>query len=77
MNAKISSSESSLENISTKNRPMNIVDDFNLLMSNAWLEAKEALDEKMPSANKEESKVKLLCDVIMVRHFLFINIDTN
>ena len=37
-----------------------------LLKSNAWLEAKEALDEKVPSPNKE-SKVKLLCDVIMVR----------
>ena len=48
-----------------------------LLKSNAWLEAKEALDEKVPSVNKEESKVKLLCDVIMVRHLLFINIDTN
>ena len=41
-----------------------------LLKSNAWLEAKEALGEKEHSVNKEERKVKLLCDVIMVRGFM-------
>ena len=66
MNAKVASDESALENISIKARPMKIAEEYTLLMSNAWLEAKTALDEENPDKTTEAERVMFLCDVLMV-----------
>ena len=66
MNSKISANESSLENISIKARPMNIAEEYNLLQSNSWLDAKSALDEVNPDNRWEAEKVKLLFVVLQV-----------
>ena len=66
MNAKVSSDESSLENISIQARPMKIAEDYSLLLSNVWLDAKSALDEGIPEDSMEADKVTLLFDILMV-----------
>ena len=65
MGTKIASDESSLENISIKNRPMNIATDYDLLCSNEWLNAKTDLDDNC-SDMPEEGRILILCDVLMV-----------
>ena len=66
MNAKVSSDESSLENISISARPMKIAEDYTLLLSNAWLDAKSELDELVPDDFTEADRVTLLFDILMV-----------
>ena len=66
MNEKLSRNESDLENISIQNRPMNVAEEYNLLMSNAWLEAKCSLDAEMGEDKKEAEKYQLLCEIITV-----------
>ena len=63
MNKKISTNETSLENIAIKCRPMNIADDFNNFVSSVWLEAKQVLDG---SRMGEEKSVRFLTDTMMV-----------
>ena len=65
MGDKVASNESSVENISIKNRPINIRDDYSALQSNEWLDAKVFLDEKFDSL-QEEDKVDLLCKLLKV-----------
>ena len=65
MGAKVASDESSLENISIKNRPMNIATDYDLLCSNEWLAAKTDLDENCPDMS-DSDKVQILCKVLIV-----------
>ena len=65
MGAKVASDESSLENISIKNRPMNIATDYDLLCSNEWLVAKTDLDESCPDMS-DGDKVQILCKVLIV-----------
>ena len=60
MNAKVSSDESSLENISIQARPMKIAEDYTWLMSNAWLDAKSALDEISPDDMRRDDKACLV-----------------
>ena len=66
MNSKVSANESSLENISIKARPMNIAEEYNLLMSNTWLDAKSALDDMVADNVTETFRVILLFDVLKV-----------
>ena len=66
MNHKVAADESHVENVSIKNRPLNIADDYDALITNEWLNAKEQLDtefEEMP----EKLKLILLFKVLMVR----------
>ena len=65
MGKKLAQDESSLENISIKNRPMNIAEDYENLCSNEWLTAKEYVDRK-GNFESELEKVQLLSDVILV-----------
>ena len=68
MEVKIAQDESSLENISVKNRPMNVAEDFLMFNSDEWLDAKTALDSHMDDDSKEAetTKVQLLHDILMV-----------
>ena len=65
MDKKTSSDESSLENISIKDRPMNVAEEFTMMQSNEWLDAKAAVDEIIPESS-ERARLTLLCDVIQV-----------
>ena len=69
MNAQVSSDESALENISIHARPMKIAEDYTLLMSNFWLDAKSALDEIKADDITEAGKIMFLFDVLMVSAF--------
>ena len=55
-----------MENISVQNRPMKIAEEYNVLTSNAWLDAKTALDDLEMDDASESFKVKLLCSILMV-----------
>ena len=66
MGKKIASNESSLENISIKSRPMNVSEDYNLIVSNEWLDAKVELDKLYKRVN-EKDKLEFLCNIIKVR----------
>ena len=59
----MSGDESPLENISIKNRPMMVAEDYYNLCSNAWLEAKMALDEKCAEQTEDEG-LKFLNSVL-------------
>ena len=68
MSSRISRDESDLENISMKVRPMNIVDEFQQICNEEWLEAKMFLDEKIPTEQMDEkTKTVLLAALILVR----------
>ena len=66
MSTKIASDESSLENISIRNRPMNIASDYQNFCSNAWLSAKEKLDKVK---GKEVEKLSFLTWILEVGSF--------
>ena len=68
MGTKVSANESAVENVSIKNRPMNVSDEYHNLCSNAWLDAKTILDEVKGDSviSAELDKVQLLCDVMKV-----------
>ena len=66
MNAKISQDESALENISIGNRPMKVAEEYTLLTSNAWLDAKTELDRFFGEDQEEENKIKLLYATLIV-----------
>ena len=72
MNAKVSSDESALENISIQARPMKIAEDYTLLMSNFWLDAKSALDDVKADYITEAGKIMFLFDILMVSPTLII-----
>ena len=63
MDAKISARESTIENVSIKNRPMNIKEDFSELCSGPWQDAKGDIDNY---SVQEADKLQFLCDIIMV-----------
>lgn len=68
MSTKLSRDESSLENVSIKNRPMNITAEYQQLCSEQWLEAKTAVDEATKSTRyTEKDKLKFILDIFMVR----------
>ena len=64
MSQKISTNESHLENISIKDRPMNISAEYEELVSGQWLTAKTELDEYTDA--EEAEKIKLLREVLTV-----------
>lgn len=67
MSTKLSRDESSLENVSIKNRPMNITAEYQQLCSEQWLEAKAAVDEATKTrGNTEKEKHEFLLDIFMV-----------
>ena len=70
MEAKVSADESALENICIKSRPTTIANDYELLCSNEWLAAKQALDD-YAEHNREEQKLKLLCRVLVVSYLIY------
>ena len=51
---------------------MNVAEEYSLLMSNSWLDAKSALDETDPDEKWEAEKVKLLLVVLQVNN-IFIS----
>ena len=71
MEVKISRDETNLENICVKNRPMNVAEEYQMFCSDAWLDAKSALDDFMdnPSKESEMERVALLHDILMVLSF--------
>ena len=68
MSTKISANESAVENVSIKNRPMNVADEYQHLCSNAWLDAKTTLDKLTDDSDisAKLDKLTLLCDIIKV-----------
>lgn len=75
MNNKMSSDESSVENVSIRDRPMNIAEDLYNFCSNEWLEAKMALDEKYKG--DEENLLRFLNAVLMVSVIFGVSIGYN
>ena len=63
MNSKVSCDEGALENIGIKNRPMKIAEEYQLFLSNDWLEAKERLDN---SNVPNEIALKTLVSIMKV-----------
>ena len=53
---------------------MNIAEDYNLLQSNSWLDAKSALDDSYPEDKWEAEKVKLLFVVLQVGCHLVVQV---
>ena len=72
MNQQMARDESDLENISMKNRPMKIMEDYHLFCSQEWLEAKTTLDEWVEENGSgkftETDTCTFLTDGIIVRH---------
>ena len=68
MEVKIAQDESNLENISVKNRPMNVAEEYLMFNSDEWLDAKTALDDHMDDTSQEAEtvKIKLLNDILLV-----------
>ena len=66
MDAKRSQDESALENIGIANRPLKVAEEYTLLTSNAWLDAKTELDRFFGEDEQEENKIELLCSTLMV-----------
>ena len=64
MNSKISANETSLENISIKNRPMTIAGEYQTLFSTEWTDAKNAIDKLWPT--QELEKLQYLCSIFLV-----------
>ena len=63
MNSKVGRDEGALENIGIKNRPMKVAEEYQLFLSNYWLEAKEKLDNsKVPN----ETALKTLVSIMEV-----------
>ena len=70
MHQELSRDESVLENISIKNRPMKIAEEYQLIQSSQWLEAKQALDDKLEFVWNEKQRNKFLMDIMMVCFYL-------
>ena len=70
MGKKVSSDESSIENISIKNRPMVVAEDYYNFCSNAWLDAKTVLDEKC-AEQTEDKALQFLNSVLQARISVF------
>ena len=66
MNRRLAEDETALENVNKKNRPTKITDEYMELVSNQWLAAKDKLDDLYEDESKEEFKLSLLCDVLLV-----------
>ena len=66
MNEAVAAKEDNFENINIDCRPMTVSDDYQNLMSNAWLDAKEALDDCEDCDMREQEKTKFLCRVLEV-----------
>ena len=71
MNRQMSRDETDLENINVKNRPMKILQEYELFCSQEWLEAKGDLDESAERMNpraplSEGDRCTLLCMVLTV-----------
>lgn len=74
MSTKISADESSVENVSIKNRPMNISTEYELFCSDQWLNAKNALDQYYPQTS-EQHKLLFLSNILQVQmtfHYSYI-----
>ena len=71
MNREMARDETDLENISSRNRPMKIMEEYETFCSQQWLDAKIAVDDSaeaaQPHAPMDEcGRCQLLCDVLMV-----------
>ena len=66
MSTKLAADESNVENVSIKNRPMNVAEEYQLLCSNQWLDAKTVLDDLGDGRTQDYMKVQLLSEVLMV-----------
>ena len=74
MSTKLAADESNVENVSIKNRPMNIAEEYQLLCSNQWLDAKTALDD-ITEDTSDIVKLYLLSEVMMVRSNSYITMN--
>ena len=59
--------EGNNENTAIKNRPTKVAEQYLLVCSNEWLEAKEAIDEIIVEDDDEVTKVLFLKDIMLVR----------
>ena len=75
MGTKIAANEMSIENVSIRHRPMTISDDYRGFCTDAWHEAKIALDSKIKSSDQatEDSKIIFLEKLLTVRGRPFNN----
>ena len=74
MNHKLAQNESSLENVTIPTRPMTVAEEYCRVKCNAWLDAKMALDERLPAEADERAKVEALTNILLVTlqlYFLF------
>ena len=71
MGAKVSADESHMENISIKNRPMTVADDYHNFMADVWSDAKEKLDAEVSKMDNKD-RLTLLSDILMVITCLLI-----
>ena len=77
MSTKLAADESNVENVSIKNRPMNVAEEYQLLCSNQWLDAKTILDDLGDSRTPDYMKVQILSEVLMVIFMIFVLIFTK
>ena len=66
MNDKVSKSELSFENISVKNRPMKVAEEYEHIWTNQWLAAKGFLDEYDKQKTKDIDLFEFLLQIFMV-----------
>lgn len=73
ISTKVSKDESVIENVSVKNRPMNVADEYMLLCSGPWLEAKGAVDEVKGGDEAgeitEQDRIVFLSNIMVVSYF--------
>lgn len=69
MNRRLAEDETALENVNKKNRPTKIADEYMELISNQWLGAMDKLDDVYPGDQKEEFRLKLLCNILVVSDY--------
>ena len=72
MNEKISKNESSLENITIRNRPMKIAEDYENFFTQEWLQAKEYLDQRKTKQFQEADALNFLLELIFVSVYCLV-----
>ena len=74
--ASISSETKTVQKVSepavadVKNDPASVAEDYHVLVTGPWLDAKRALDRTNPEDEYHHSKIRLLRHIILVTHRL-------
>lgn len=65
MGNKVAANEADIENVAIRNRPTKVAEDYEKVVSDLWLGAKETLDNELTNSN-EHDKLHLLNHVFKV-----------